>query len=280
MASVNKDTKQKIFVTDLDGTLLNSNREVSAQDLKTLRHLGNKHCIRVAATGRSLYSINKVLPQDFPFDYIIFSCGAGIIDWRSKILIHKNHLTREEVVKAAEFMIEQRISFTIQDMIPNNHQFYKFRSQNACSDYDNRCVLYHNHILGNDDQLELIQDCSQLLAIAEENNGLYEFVKSSLPEFNVIRATSPLDGHSLWIEVFPNGVSKGNAVQWLCHYLGIGIENSVGVGNDYNDLDFLRIVQDPYVVSNSPEELKREFDVVASNDQSGVSEAADLSSLV
>ena len=51
----------EMIITDLDGTLLNNNREVSLLDMKSLFWLGENDIPRVIATGRSFYSTKKAL---------------------------------------------------------------------------------------------------------------------------------------------------------------------------------------------------------------------------
>ena len=63
----------EMIITDLDGTLLNNNREVSLPDMKSLFWLGENNITRVIATGRSFNSTTKVLKDNFPIDYLIFS---------------------------------------------------------------------------------------------------------------------------------------------------------------------------------------------------------------
>ena len=46
----------ELVVTDLDGTLLGSNREAGKRNLHTLHNLGEQGILRVIATGRSLFS--------------------------------------------------------------------------------------------------------------------------------------------------------------------------------------------------------------------------------
>jgi hypothetical protein len=78
------------------------------------------------------------------------------------------------------------------------------------------------------------------------------------------------------MEIFPEGVSKGHSVDWLCKYLGDIQPNEIlAIGNDYNDLDLLNYTPNSYLVSNAPEELKQKFKVVASNDESGFAEAVE-----
>ena len=64
---------RKMIVTDLDGTLLNSEGQVSNRNYETLNKLKDLGHLRVIATGRSLFSTKKILTLDFPFDHLISS---------------------------------------------------------------------------------------------------------------------------------------------------------------------------------------------------------------
>jgi hydroxymethylpyrimidine pyrophosphatase-like HAD family hydrolase len=73
----------------------------------------------------------------------------------------------------------------------------------------------------------------------------------------------------IWMEVFHESVSKGNGVKFICDSLDIGDELTLGIGNDFNDLDLLGFTKFSYVVENSPVELKERFLSTSSNDESG-----------
>ena len=63
-------TRLAVF-TDLDGTLLNSNQRLSDINRQTLISLGKAGICRIVATGRSLYSAQRVLDDAFPIDYLL-----------------------------------------------------------------------------------------------------------------------------------------------------------------------------------------------------------------
>ena len=96
-----------------------------------------------------------------------------------------------------------------------------------------------------------------------------------MTDFNVIQTTSPLDGKSTWIEIFPSTVSKSQTAAWLAKTLGIDENSVVAVGNDYNDLDLLHWSSSSYVVANAPADMKSHFACVATNNNGGVAEAAE-----
>ena len=82
----------------------------------------------------------------------------------------------------------------------------------------------------------------------------------------MIRASSPLTKGYIWIEVFHNSVSKGNGVNKICQLAGIDPSQTMGLGNDYNDFDLLDFTEHSFLTENSPEEIKRRYPLVPSNE--------------
>ena len=89
----------------------------------------------------------------------------------------------------------------------------------------------------------------------------------------MILATSPLDGESRWLEVFPGEVSKAAAGCWLQGQHDIDLRHCMVIGNDYNDEAMLEWGVSPYVVANAPPALTARYPVVASNDDGGFADA-------
>jgi hydroxymethylpyrimidine pyrophosphatase-like HAD family hydrolase len=102
---------------------------------------------------------------------------------------------------------------------------------------------------------------------------LIQILRKAMPDFNIIQTTSPLDGCSTWIEIFPATVSKSLASAWLAAAFGLDADQTLSVGNDYNDVDLLEWAASSFVVSNAPPDLTGRFQTVASNDDCGVAEA-------
>ena len=75
------------------------------------------------------------------------------------------------------------------------------------------------------------------------------------------------------MEIFHHSVSKGNGVKFLCDRLQIGHEYTLGIGNDFNDLDLLEFTHYSYMVENGPQELKDKFLLTQSNEESAFAKA-------
>ncbi len=267
--------QKKMFITDLDGTLFRPDHTFSGTDITSLKKLKAQGVVRVAATGRSIFSLERSLKEPLPVDYLIFSTGGGIALYPDPFrnILKASTLSESDTEFAATFLETLGVDYMIQNAIPDNHFFnYRFKSKNN-SDFITRMEFYKKYCSPLDGNLKMRS--SQLLAIVPDNNGnrLFEIIKENLPEFSIIKATSPFDGKTVWIEIFPPGTSKSHAASWLARQLEIPEDNTVAVGNDYNDEDLLHWANQGYVVKNAPEDLKQKFITVASNNNSGVSEA-------
>jgi hydroxymethylpyrimidine pyrophosphatase-like HAD family hydrolase len=278
-----------LLATDLDGTLLNSERRIGDRDMKTLEDLGDKGYLRVIATGRSLYSLRKVLDGRLPVDYVLFSSGAGILDFLENRIVRKVSLEPSKVGEAARVLDALNMDFMIHRPIPENHHFSYKTDGDVNPDFRRRCEYYKSSCRPLSGSPEDFGRSAQLIAIESigaaesakisESTGqphlLYDQVYERLPDFTVIRTTSPMDGESMWIEIFPGSVSKGKSTAWLARQWALDSGDVLAVGNDYNDLDLLSWAGTASVVLNAPNELKERFTTVASHNNEGVSEAVE-----
>jgi Cof subfamily protein (haloacid dehalogenase superfamily) len=266
-----------LFVCDFDGTLLRSDRSFSDADLNILKRLGHLGIIRVIATGRSIYSLNTIDISQLPVDFIIFSSGAGITRHPGGRIIRRVSLESHEVTRAIKILQANHLDFMVHRPIPDNHVFSYIESTSDNADFKRRIALYCQFAKPLDETIDGFGPATQLLAIVPpaENLPVLEIIRKKLPDFNVIQTTSPLDAKSTWIEIFPANVSKSLAVAWLNSSLGLNSDQTLSIGNDYNDLDLLEWAGTSFVVENAPQDLKERFPVVASHNQSGVAEAVE-----
>lgn len=260
----------KAVFTDLDGSLRCNRQGVHPQDQATLNQLGEQGIPRIVATGRSLYAARKVLSADFPIDFLIFSSGAGILDWQTQTLIQRTDLPAEQACQALSCLKKLQLDCMLHQPVPDNHYFWYTR-HSGHPDFEQRLQLYAD--FATPLPPEWSQVCSQLLAVvaAEQTTNMHLQLQDLLPELSIIRATSPLDGSSGWLEVFPKHVSKSQAANWLAGKHAWQV--TMAFGNDYNDLDLLAWSSHAYVAADSPPELLNTFERVATPAAAGFSQA-------
>lgn len=259
-----------LVATDLDGTLLNDDRKVSRQNIKTLQMIGEKRVIRIIATGRSYYSFKQVIPPDFPMDYLVFSTGAGIMDWKTQDLIFSRYLPAEKVEDIIRMLWMEKVDFMVHHAIPDNHYFDYYSSGYANPDFYRRCHIYNDFGQCMSNEVPWHFNATQILVVLPpENKSKFDELASQMKDVKVVKTTSPLDYESIWMEIFPPEVSKGKAIEWLCDFENVDVGNSIGVGNDFNDIDLLRATAYSYVVKNAPQSLKDEFIPTLGNNNDG-----------
>ena len=233
--------------------------------------------VRVIATGRSLYSLNRAVDSSLPIDYIIFSTGAGVIKYPEGDLLRKVDLDPDAVRSTIKTLMEEKLNFMVHRPIPDNHEFAYWSFRTDKTDFFRRIELYKECSWPLDGDYDGFGAAAQLLAVVPKSRvtDLLDSLRNKLPQLTIIRTTSPLDGKSTWIEFFHPEVSKSHAADWLAAQLGIHRENTLSVGNDYNDLDLLEWADRRFVVDNAPQDLKNRFPVVSSNNHCGVTEAVN-----
>lgn len=262
-----------IVVSDLDGTLLDSRHQLSAANRSALLALGQRGVVRVVATGRTLFSARRVLSDDFPIDYLVCSSGAAICRWPSRELLKAEHMSAAAALHLAQVLGGRGLDFMLHHAVPENHLGLFHRTSGRNPDFERRIQLYAGYM--RPFRLEELGGpmCQALVIEPPPSPGSYPALLRELAEYSVLRATSPLDGASTWIEVFPPGVCKSAAAGWLRRAKAEPNTLSLAVGNDYNDVDLLDWADSSCVVGNAPPELRARYRTVASHDASGFSEA-------
>lgn len=272
-----------LVVTDFDGTLLDDAKKISRENLEALDRLKKKG-IRIAiATGRSLESFGRALDhlgidrpkENLPLDYVLFSTGAGVMEFPSGNIIYKRSLSGKQTAQITRYFDRCKMDYMVHKAIPDTaHLLYKSHGS-INRDFNTRLALYNTHARALTlftNQFDFVTEALAILPQHEDMETVSR-IQKDLPDFSVIPATSPLDHTSLWIEVFHNAVSKSKTTAWLCRRLKIDADNVMAVGNDFNDLDLLTWAGKGVVVDNAPLMLKSRFETVKPNHRSGFADA-------
>ena len=249
----------KLVATDLDGTFLKNDKTISKNNLEALEQLGEKGIIRVVATGRNLKKVKEVIPLNIPFDYIVYSSGAGVFNWKEQQELFHRNILKSSSQKLLDYFINQNISFHAFFPAPENHNHWYFRGENSCEEFE-RYFRFNKAFSFEINPANLPQtELCQFLVIIKENKLYFENLKKDIESLcdhiRVIRTTSPITKGYIWIEIFHQSVSKGNGVKYICDKLGITQDQTFGIGNDFNDLDLLSFTEYSFLTENAPSEI-------------------------
>lgn len=267
----------RLVATDLDGTFLRNDHSISDKNIEALHLLGSKNITRVAATGRNMKKVRDVLVPETPFDFIVYSSGAGVFDWQKQQHIFSQNLSQHSVKKLLNHFISEKLNFHAFFPTPENHKHWYFRGENSCEEFEryfsfNQAFAYELNI----NHLPETEMCQFLVIIPEDEEKFRKLknkIESICPEIRVIRASSPITKGFIWIEIFHHSVSKGNGIKHICEILGIESKQTFGIGNDYNDFDLLEFTGFSYLTENAPPEIKHLYPNVPSNENDAFANA-------
>jgi len=263
----------KLVATDLDGTFLKNDKTISEKNLEMLHALGEKDILRVVATGRNLKKTMDVIPPDVPFDFIVFSSGAGVFDWKQKKMLFQQNMSREIVQEIADFLVSLDLNFHLFKPVPENYKCWYYKGNVACTEFERYFDFQQAFAEPLTIGQKLNSEACQFLVVFPNNMESFFKLKQEFeerfPDVKVVRTSSPLETGYIWMEIFHQSVSKGNGVKFICDTLKIDHDCTLGIGNDFNDLDLLEFTYYSYLVDNSPEELKDRFLMARSNEENG-----------
>ena len=263
---------QGLVAVDFDGTLFCSSRagradsssgtvpaRVCEENHAALKSLGTRQICRVIVTGRSLFSfLGAAEKLNLDIDYLIFSSGAGLLRWSDRELLKCASLGSEEIQEIGSILKAEKADFMIQAPIPDNHHLHYWSAGEGHSDFYRRLEIYREWSRPLSENERGPEKASQFIAVLPPRTQLEPFY-SKLKNFSLIRATSPIDHESIWLEIFPPTVNKGLATEELTRSLGLSAQDVLGVGNDTNDLDLLEWAGTAYTVADAHGDLSDRF---------------------
>ncbi|MDD3795018.1 MAG: Cof-type HAD-IIB family hydrolase [Lachnospiraceae bacterium] len=265
-----KERNTKIFFTDLDGTLLDDEKHISAGNQQAIDELLHRGHVVVISTGRALASA-KIQAQRLGLTkencYIICFNGGQVYDAYHQKLIYQKSVPMEYVRtvfdRARDFGISvQTYSDTHVISETDNEQLhaYSLMQKIPCQVADDITKA-----LPHDPAKILVLDFDRPDRVQEFRDSIRNWCQGKLDIFL---------SHPSLLEMVSPGVSKGSAVRFLCDYLGIPIANSVAAGDAENDLPMIEACGIGAVMCNGEQQLKDKADYVteADNNQDGVAE--------
>ena len=253
----------KIFFADLDGTLLNDNKQISLKTYETLKEWTEKGHKLVLCSGRALDSVIHVREQlglgSFPNMYLIGYNGGEIYDCSTGTLLHRVALSYEMTKRC--FEIAKELGIHIQT----------FSDTHIITEKEDAEIKYYKKavhtpvIFTNDFMSYLDKEPCKCLAISLDDkelmNRFSQAVQKELGDKVNVMTSTPR-----FIEMFPISSGKGFSVQWLCKHLNIPLENALAAGDEMNDLSMIIAAGIGIAMLNGRDFIKEIADIITPTD--------------
>lgn len=269
--------KIKIIAVDMDGTLLNEEKQFTKRSKEVLRKAMDQGVYVVPATGRSVMTIPGEV-KEFPgIRYAITANGARLVDMKeNKVLYEK--LLPESLAKQVLTIFAKYD--TIQEVYYDGNGYTDEKKILEIEDYDlapaMKAYLLNTRVRVPDIWEVIRQKNGQSM---DKVQALFRKPEEQLlawAEIEQMGNVTPVASLGINIEVNLSGVDKGSTLLKLGEMLGIETEEIMACGDADNDVTMVARAGLGVAMKNANEKVKAVADYVTeSNDNEGVARAIE-----
>lgn len=247
-----------VIFSDLDGTLLNDEKQVSMENKEAIKYFidnGGKFSI---ATGRAIKAVEKYI-ENVEIDLPIITYNGGILyDYNKKKAIKEKVLESEK--KSLVYKIAEDYK-NIAIEIYSDENIYVFKDNGMSDRPATRLLNMTYDIPGN--ILDL--NWNKILLVGE-----LEVIDRIEDEFQKKYNTNIIRSGAFYLEIMPDNTSKGHALNELIRMYNLDKEKVIGVGDDMNDAELLMESGIPFCPENASEKLKKYAKHITTNNNNNI----------
>jgi len=247
----------KLLLFDLDGTLLDDNKNISKRTIDVLNACRENGILIGVSTSRgeqnSLIFLSELQP-----DILILSGGA--IVKKGNEYIYTAEISPQEtkkMIETARSICGDECEITI-DTKTEHYWNYKIDPKEQDKSWGDS--IYTDF---RDFYQPSLKMCVEIFDIRKA-----EILKTALSEYDCVRFS---DGY--WYKFTKAGVTKENAINMVCSACNIGLEDIIAFGDDFADIGMLKLCGVGVAMGNAINEVKESADIViGTNNEDGIAE--------
>lgn len=261
-----------LYVSDLDGTLLTSQKNISEYSKKTINELIDNGMIFTYATARSLSSASKVVDGIHFMIPIVAYNGAHIFQPQTGERIASEEFNADEVQMIQSIMAKYHLSPIVYSFVKEKETVSWVKGT------ETKGVLKYIDDRKTDKRMRGLDTCENLyegeifyftcIGKKEMFEAAYKEIRED-ERYTCTLQAEPYDKNEYWLEIMPRKASKANAIAKLKELLGC--DRVVSFGDAINDIPMFRISDECYAMEKAVAELKElATDVIGNNNEDGV----------
>lgn len=260
-----------LFITDLDGTLLQSNARVSAKSCEIINGLIGQGISFSYATARGFATALRVtegLHGNMP---VITKNGGVIVRPDTGEILSKNIFKKEEAEDIYHILRKGELSPIVYSY-QNGEEKYSYNGNGQCEGVrwfvsEHRNDRRDNPVYGDD---AILSGEIFYFACIDTGKMIEEVYREIRDRYRCIFSKDTYNDW-MWLEIMPECATKASAVMQLKEMLGY--DYIVAFGDGINDIPMFELADECYAVENAVNELKEmATGVIKSNQSDGVAD--------
>lgn len=254
----------KSIALDLDGTLLNSKKEISKKNMDILREMYEKGIEILIVTGRSYSATKNIIKKlGLPIIAICYN-GAKIVDTKTEEVIHEEPLSEEIVKILIDISREKNIHLNLYQ----NDEWYVENKFNWQTEY------YKKNIGIDAIEINFNKFTNLLMtkALFVEERYILEKIEEKIKK-EIGDKVHLTYSQEKYLEILNKNINKGKSLEKILKLKGLTLDSCVAFGDANNDKEMIEIVKYGVAMGNADENLKKIAKYITNtNDDDGVYE--------
>ncbi|WP_117149076.1 HAD family hydrolase [Paraliobacillus zengyii] len=239
----------KLFASDLDGTLLQENNHILAEDKRALNELAEHQVELAIATGRADNEIKEIYKLVKQIGHRISQNGSFVYNKQNEI-IHTSVFPNEVSKILYELIEEEQVDYLvstaddifIKELTPFMKKFEH--------------LFFIPLKIENNFSFEIGQSIlpSKFMIVGETEKIV--FVQTAIHKRLDVAIDSYLSDKRC-VDVVPKGINKGMGLTKLIKTLAIQPEEIAVIGDSFNDISMLQMTPHSYAISSAHPDVKK-----------------------
>lgn len=249
--------KYKIVALDLDGTLLDSNGQISDKHIQIVKMTREAGIHVVLATGRYYMQTTRIMNTLGFEDILVSNDGAVTLKANTKQVLGEFSFSINDIAHAIHYCRNKKIHFSICTAFDYYVETIDDFQRKQCEKYETTYQIVED-VFYLDEKI--------MKFTISDNNFIGGWQEFEYPIHLRKRADA-----EFFKEIVHCGTFKKNAIKNVLQKLHIKPSEMIAIGDYYNDIDMIEYAGMGIAMGNAPDEVKSlANDVTLSNDENGV----------
>ena len=252
----------KIILSDIDGTFLTNDEKtpaLHAEAIKAVVAKGLKFVFVSARMPEAIYPITDALGMAHT---PVISYGGGFVLTEDEEILFDKKMPAADSVK---ILAEMKSRW--QDISINYYTGRKWFVEKSDARIQHEVDITSAQVeLGNFDKLlseKIFPNKIMIICEPPTCKEMESELGKKFPALNVVRSAPHL------LEIMDKSVSKATGIEVLLKHYGYELNEAVAFGDNYNDVEMLKLIPQSVVMANAPDKVKKLAAAVTDSNEDG-----------
>ncbi len=258
--------QKKLLALDIDGTLTNTQKEITPNTLKKIIEVQEKGHIVAIASGRPLPGIRKIadtIQLDRFGGYVLAFNGGRIVNYKTGDVVYQAALDNDTVREVYDYCLKAGCGMVTYDgdRVITGTDIDGYMTFEAS--------INHMEIMRIDNFKEYIDfPLNKCLLTADPDKA--EQIKADLIK-KIGDKVTIFRSEPYFVEIMPQNVHKATSLEKLLNILDMNVKDLIACGDGYNDLTMIDYAGIGVAMANAQDIVKEHADYITlSNDDDGL----------